>query len=109
MTLFAFLRALARPLAPRASRLALLAGVVLAVPGPGNATVVRTPHVEAELVSEQTALVPGATTTVALRLKLASGWHVYWRNPGDSGLPTTIAWTLPPGIEAGPIAWPAPK
>lgn len=69
---------------------------------------VKTEHVEAELVSERTALVPGQTTTVALRLKMQDGWHTYWRNPGDSGLPTTLAWTLPPGVTAGPLQWPAP-
>jgi thiol:disulfide interchange protein DsbD len=69
---------------------------------------VKTEHVEAELVSERTALVPGQATTVALRLKMADGWHTYWQNPGDSGLPTTLAWTLPAGVTAGPIQWPAP-
>jgi thiol:disulfide interchange protein DsbD len=69
---------------------------------------VKTEHVEAELVSERTAFVPGEVTTVALRLKMADGWHTYWQNPGDSGLPTTIAWTLPAGVTAGPIQWPAP-
>ena len=74
----------------------------------GTAAPVKTQHVEAELVSERTALVPGQPTTVALRLKMADGWHTYWQNPGDSGLPTTLAWTLPPGVAAGPILWPAP-
>ena len=52
---------------------------------------------------------PGEPITVALRLVLEKGWHTYWRNPGDSGLPTTLAWTLPAGVEAGPIEWPAPR
>jgi thiol:disulfide interchange protein DsbD len=81
--------------------LALAASAATAAP-------VKTPHVEAELVSGKTAFVPGETTTVALRLKMADGWHTYWQNPGDSGLPTTIAWTLPPGVTAGAIQWPAP-
>ena len=55
-----------------------------------------------------TALVPGEPVTVALRLAMEKGWHTYWQNPGDSGLPTTLAWTLPAGLEAGPIEWPAP-
>ena len=36
-------------------------------------------------------------------------WHIYWQNPGDSGIPTTLAWTLPAGFSAGEIAWPAPQ
>jgi thiol:disulfide interchange protein/DsbC/DsbD-like thiol-disulfide interchange protein len=47
--------------------------------------------------------------TVALRLKMEKHWHTYWRNPGDSGLPTRITWTLPQGFSAGPIQWPAPR
>ncbi len=70
---------------------------------------VKTEHVEAELVADRAALVPGGELTVALRLAIAPGWHTYWRNPGDSGLPTTIAWQLPAGITAGPIEWPAPQ
>jgi len=36
------------------------------------------------------------------------GWHTYWRNPGDSGLATTIEWNLPEGLKAGEIEWPYP-
>ena len=56
---------------------------------------VKTEHVEAELVAERSALVPGEPLTVALRLTMDRGWHTYWRNPGDSGLPTTLEWKLP--------------
>ncbi len=93
---------------PRALQFWLL--LLLAVCGIGLAAAapVRTPHVEAELVPERTAFVPGQPTTVALRLKMADGWHTYWQNPGDSGLPTTIAWKLPPDMAVGPIQWPAP-
>src|SRR5262249_6280050 len=65
-------------------------------------------HVEAELVSAKTALVPGEPLTVALRLKMEPEWHTYWQNPGDSGLPTRLEWKLPEGVTAGPIEWPAP-
>jgi thiol:disulfide interchange protein DsbD len=70
---------------------------------------VRTEHVEAELVAAKSAIVPGEPITVALRLGIEKGWHTYWRNPGDSGLPTTLAWKLPAGVDAGAIEWPAPR
>ena len=49
--------------------------------------------------------------TVWLGLQLAHQpkWHTYWKNSGDSGLPTQLTWTLPVGVMAGDIAWPAPK
>jgi thiol:disulfide interchange protein DsbD len=70
---------------------------------------VQTDHVEAELVAERTAIEPGKPLRVGLRLKMDPEWHTYWRNPGDTGLPTTIQWTLPPGFSAGDIEWPAPQ
>jgi thiol:disulfide interchange protein len=70
---------------------------------------VATPHVEAELVAESTSWLAGAPNRVALRLEPEPGWHTYWRNPGDSGLPTTLSWTLPQGWSAGEIEWPFPS
>ena len=86
-----------------------IAAAAFALAAGGIAAPVKTAHVEAELVAATTALVPGEPITVALRLAMEKGWHTYWRNPGDSGLPTTLAWKLPAGIEAGPIEWPAPR
>lgn len=66
-------------------------------------------HVQAQLVAETDGVAPGSTVYVALSQKIDHGWHTYWRNPGDAGEPTTIAWTLPPGWKAGDIVWPTPK
>ena len=65
--------------------------------------------VKADLVSESDSTVPGATAWVDLHLEIKPGWHVYWQNPGDSGLPTTIDWKLPPGFSVGHILWPVPE
>ena len=65
--------------------------------------------VKAELVAETASIVPASTLWVDLHLAIKSGWHVYWRNPGDSGLPTAIDWRLPPGFSAGNIRWPVPE
>jgi thiol:disulfide interchange protein DsbD len=65
--------------------------------------------VAVRLVPEAGSVAPGGTLWVDLHLDIAPGWHTYWRNPGDSGLPTEIAWTLPAGFSAGEIAWPVPE
>jgi thiol:disulfide interchange protein DsbD len=66
-------------------------------------------HVTVSLVSEHAALVPGKTAWLGLRLQHEPHWHTYWINPGDSGLPTKLAWQLPNGYSTGEIAWPAPQ
>jgi thiol:disulfide interchange protein len=69
---------------------------------------VSTENVKARLVSEVTAIGPGQAFMVALELDIREGWHTYWRNPGDSGEPTKLAWQLPPGFTAGDIVWTTP-
>jgi thiol:disulfide interchange protein DsbD len=70
---------------------------------------VTSPRVTATLLSGRDAVAPGERFTVAMVQKIAPGWHTYWRNPGDSGEPTIITWTLPQGASAEAIQWPAPK
>jgi thiol:disulfide interchange protein/DsbC/DsbD-like thiol-disulfide interchange protein len=65
--------------------------------------------VKASLLADTTAIVPGQPFQVALVLEMAPGWHTYWEYSGDSGLPTTIDWKLPPGFAAGAIQWPVPE
>lgn len=65
--------------------------------------------VQAKLLAEPQAIRPGETFWVGLRLRIKPHWHVYWRNPGDSGEATAIKWQLPPGFQAGPIVWPTPN
>ncbi|MBI3881535.1 MAG: thioredoxin family protein [Verrucomicrobia bacterium] len=52
---------------------------------------------------------PGDTVLAGIHLKMEPKWHTYWRNSGDSGMPTTVKWTLPKGITAGEIEWPLPE
>lgn len=86
----------------------LLAAFTLVWALPAAAQPVDTGHLVAELVARDQSIAPGATTYVALRQKIDKGWHTYWRNSGDSGEATRIAWTLPGGWTAGEIVWPAP-
>ncbi len=76
---------------------------------PAAAQPLVTENVTAELHATRTVIAPGETFTVVLRQQIREGWHTYWLNPGDAGEETKIAWTLPPGFEAGPIRWPVPE
>ncbi|MDR6888186.1 MULTISPECIES: protein-disulfide reductase DsbD family protein [Variovorax] len=94
-----FLVATAAACMPAAAQLASKPGAV-----------VTTPHVRAELVAHApNGVAPGAPVWVGLQITHQPEWHTYWKNAGDSGLPTELNWTLPPGVAAGEIAWPVPK
>ena len=64
--------------------------------------------VKAELLSDTNAVVPGKPFTVGLLLRMAPGWHTYWKFSGDAGLPTELKWKLPAGWKVGEIQWPIP-
>ncbi|HEY5582718.1 MAG TPA: protein-disulfide reductase DsbD domain-containing protein, partial [Rhodoferax sp.] len=73
-------------------------------------SVVTTEQVRAELmVQAPDGIDAGKTVWLGLQLTHQPEWHTYWKNPGDSGLATTLQWTLPAGVTAGEIAWPLPK
>ena len=63
----------------------------------------------ATLLLSAAAARPGTTVLAGIRLQMTAGWHVYWRNPGESGIATSIEWHLPPGITAGEVQWPPPE
>ena len=82
--------------------------------GSSNATarsaVVTTDQVRAELLAwAPDGVGPGKPLWLGLQLDHQPEWHTYWKNSGDSGLPTVLDWLLPTGITAGEIAWPTPK
>src|SRR5829696_7544329 len=89
--------------------LVLLAAAPAFAQSPAQAqAVVQTENVRAELLADASAIKPGEPFWVGLRQTIRPKWHTYWKNPGDSGLPTEIAWTLPEGAKAEPIVWPRP-
>lgn len=74
---------------------------------PASARVDR-PHVTARLLADTTSVAAGTPFRVGVHLALEKGWHVYWKNSGDSGLPTEVAFQLPDGYSVGELQWPAP-
>lgn len=82
----------------------IAAAVILAISAPPA----RAGHADASLISSRDAVRPGESFSAGLKLELRDGWHVYWRNPGDAGLPPSLDWRLPSGWSAAPLVWPAP-
>jgi len=104
-----FSKILPRPLI---AALFILAGVLAngASAQTQGKTVVSTAQVRAELMAHAPdGADAGKTVWLGLQLTHKPQWHTYWKNSGDSGLPTTLQWTLPPGVTAGEIDWPVPK
>ncbi len=65
-------------------------------------------HVEAEIGFDRAAMLPGGSATVGIRFVIEDGWHLYWRNNGDSGMPISVTFEVPEGVRIGAIQWPAP-
>jgi len=66
------------------------------------------PHTRVRLLADARTIVPGEPFTVGILMTMQKGWHTYWKNPGEAGLPTSVLWTAPPGFTPGDILWPLP-
>jgi thiol:disulfide interchange protein len=64
--------------------------------------------VQASLLADVTAVVPGKPFTVGVLLRMVPHWHTYWKFPGDAGIPSEMKWKLPAGWKVGEIQWPIP-
>jgi thiol:disulfide interchange protein/DsbC/DsbD-like thiol-disulfide interchange protein len=80
-----------------------------AIPAHAVSSSADAPHVHVQLVVPSPVLTLGKPAEAGLYFKIDAGWHVYWRNAGDAGEPPHMKWTLPDGITAGPLQFPAPK
>lgn len=65
-------------------------------------------HVQAELLANVSSIQAGKPFLLGVRLSIDPGWHIYWKNPGDAGLPTRVTFVLPDGFVAGPLQYPTP-
>ncbi|MCS6817986.1 MAG: protein-disulfide reductase DsbD family protein [Blastocatellia bacterium] len=61
------------------------------------------------LVADVATVQPGRAFTVGLYFQIEPGWHIYWENSGDAGLPIRVAWALPEGFRVSPLRWPTPR
>ncbi len=89
---------------------AVLLGLSAAAPAAQATTLVQSPQARVELLTHAPeGVAPGKTLWLGLQIAHAPDWHTYWKNPGDSGLPTLLEWKLPAGVTVGEIAWPTPR
>lgn len=87
----------------------LLIILTMSILCPIQAFAVEDSPIQVELLQEEETVQPGRPFWVALHIKLKEGWHVYWKNPGDAGMPLKVEWNLPAGYEAAPLEWPFPE
>jgi DsbC/DsbD-like thiol-disulfide interchange protein len=66
-------------------------------------------NASAQIVFDSYSLEINRTIPIGILIELENDWHIYWRNPGDSGMPTSIDFNLPDGFTISEIKWPAPK
>ena len=83
--------------------------LVSSLPGFAASDSADAPHVHLQLVHDELGVFAPDEVRAGFYFKLEPGWHVYWKNPGDAGEPPRINWTLPKGVKAEPIEFPAPK
>ena len=92
-------------------RVAVLAAAL--VLGRAHAAAAATPwsgdaHAAVRLITAVTATGSASTVEAGLEIRLMPGWHVYWRSPGDAGIPPSIEWAGSTNLAHAQIAWPAP-
>jgi thiol:disulfide interchange protein len=82
---------------------------IATVPALAQSTAKHAPHATVQLIAESLNIEPGQSLKAGLHVKLEPGWHVYWKNPGDAGLPIRLTWKLPAGFSVDSMQWPTPE
>lgn len=93
----------------RSALILLSALFVLSVPLIRCDAGVEPSPVRAKILTDVSAIKPGSAFELAVLFEMDPDWHIYWKNPGDSGLPTSVEFGLPEGFEVGDIKWPVPS
>lgn len=65
-------------------------------------------HIRVQLLTQNQVVIAGKQQWLGFLLEPEPGWHVYWKNPGDSGEPLKLRWQVPSTLSIGDIQWPVP-
>lgn len=68
----------------------------------------RTDFAAARLISAVTATGDATSLPLGLEFELQPGWKIYWRTPGDAGLPPLPDWSESENVAAVTMDWPVP-
>jgi suppressor for copper-sensitivity B len=82
----------------------MLAGQVLAAAGPWQGSDVF----RARLITTTDSVADSRVLSAGLEVELAGGWKIYWRSPGDAGLPPELDFSASPAITSHQLDFPAP-
>ncbi len=64
--------------------------------------------IDIQVICDTSEVSRGSEIWIGLEISLAPGWHIYWKNAGESGYPTSVNWKLPRGWSADPLQFPVP-
>jgi thiol:disulfide interchange protein DsbD len=65
--------------------------------------------VDAQIISDVSSAAPNKPFRVGVLFKIKPEWHIYWKNPGESGFATTVKWSAAQqGVKFGELQYPAP-
>ncbi|RMG44618.1 MAG: hypothetical protein D6719_01535 [Candidatus Dadabacteria bacterium] len=81
---------------------------LLVLTGPQLVQAASTPHdfVKVKLISNVSRVEAGKEFYVGALFELKPGWHIYWKHPGESGLPTSVKFAHTDDLEIGELKWP---
>jgi suppressor for copper-sensitivity B len=103
------------PARRRARRLAvsvlLALAALLAVPAGAHAAAsdwARHEHGKLRLISAGQTVGESGTLRLGLDFKLADGWKIYWRSPGEAGYPPKLDVSGSKNLAEATIRWPVP-
>ena len=93
-----------------------LVGALLALPVavPAYADMAASPwqetdHSRLRLISAQSTVGDGRDVQLGLEFRLEPGWKIYWRSPGDAGIPPHFDWSASANLADAAVDWPAPN
>ncbi|MEM8695835.1 MAG: protein-disulfide reductase DsbD domain-containing protein [Pseudomonadota bacterium] len=87
----------------------MMAAFFCLLPAAAMAQVPRENAIQTALLTETDAPAPGRSFTIAIRMRPDAGWHGYWKNPGEAGIPDSFEWDLPEGVTIGELRYPMPE